>query len=221
MNTETAIAALQQHNSIRPIHPAVRRLFDPEVYSQIKDLAQMFAASTMVKPHFRGPKGSEGHANCFMALCMAVELGVDWLQALNQIHVVKGNVGFSGQLYIALANKRAPIRGRIMFEEAEGRCTAYATDRDTGARVEYSMSIEEIKNTEWYARNPIWKAQPKLMLRYRSAAYLVRTNFPEAMMGIQQTEELVDVHGTDHDEPISALNDKLQINHDEKPGELE
>lgn len=186
-----------------PMALGTNRLFHVEHFKTISSLSEMFARSTLVKPHFRGPRGSEGHSNTFIALSMAMEMDIPWLQALNHIHVVKGNVGFSGQLYLALANQRAPIKGRIMFKEKgtgdKLETTAWAIDKESGETVEYSMSIEEIKNTEWYSRNPLWKKQPKLMLRYRAGTYLVRTNFPEAMLGLQTQEELVDVYGPEED----------------------
>lgn len=201
------------------------RLFQADTMANLFKLAEVFSKSALVRPHFRGPKGSEGHANTFLALSMALELQIPWMQALTHINVVKGNVGFSGQLYIALANNRAPIKGRIMYDEGgEGKdmyCCAWAIDKDSGEKVEFKLSVGEIMETEWYKRNPLWRTQTKLMLRYRTAAYLVRTNFPEAMIGIQQSEELVDVYGTDNEFEEPTIKAKLEAEETQEEGEDE
>ena len=172
-----------------------------EVFARVSKVAEIFAGTNIVPQHFRGAKGSPGHANCFLAISMAMELGVSWLAALQNLHIVHGNIGFSGQFYVALANQRAPIKGRIAYREGgegdEQFCEAYAVDRRSNQELSYRMTIAEVKQTKWYARNPLWKEQAKLMLRYRTAAYLVRTNFPESMMGLHTVEELRDVHGSE------------------------
>jgi hypothetical protein len=176
------------------------RVFDPDTQDTIWRFASICSRSHLVKPHFRGPVNSEGHANCFMALSLAMELDIPWLQALNNIHIVKGNIGFSGQLYIAVANRRSPIKGRIMYEEGgkgdDMYCTAYAKDT-TGERCEYKLLLSDIKKLDCYRTNKNWQSITKLMLRYRAASYLVRTYFPEAMLGISTTEELEDTYGSE------------------------
>lgn len=211
--TLPALDALGRNTNLVSTVPGENRLFQMDTLGVISKIAEVFSKSNLVRPHFRGPKGSEGHANTFLALSMAMEMEIPWLQALNHIHVVKGNVGFSGQLYIALANKRAPIRGRIMYKESgEGEkmiCTAYAIEKETGEKLEYELKISDVLNTGWYKQNPLWKSQTKLMLRYRSAAYLVRTNFPDAMLGMQMSEELTDVHGDVSADSSERLQAKL------------
>ena len=41
-----------------------------------------------------------------------------------------------------------------------------------------------------------WKTMPEVMLKYRAAAFFARTECPEALMGVQTTDEIIDAEYT-------------------------
>lgn len=198
----------------KPQHIEAGRLFDTEKMRLASMLAEIFSRSSMVKEQFRGQKGSPGHANCFLALSMALELDIPWMAALTQLYVVRGNIGIPGQMLIALANRRAPIKGRIRYkEEGEGddlTVTAYVTDRETEEEVSYSLSLAEAKAAG--AKGDGWENQPKLRLRYRAATYLIRTTYPEVLLGLYGSDELEELSGAQRgvtaENITSELSDK-------------
>lgn len=200
--TERALQAMEQ-NGFYPVEKQqgqtveieAGRLFNLEKMKLVSMMAELFSKSSMVKEQFRGPKGSPGHANCFLALSMALELDIPWMTALTQIYCHKGNVGFPGQMLIALANKRAPIKGPIKYREKgkgeELEVTAYAIDRETGEEVSYPLSLKEARDAgaTWGTKGQ-WKDNARLRLRYRAATYLIRSNYPDAIFGLYSTDEL-------------------------------
>ena len=45
---------------------------------------------------------------------------------------------------------------------------------------------------EGWTSNPKWRNMPELMLAYRASAFFARVYCPEALMGVQTTEEIYD-----------------------------
>ena len=215
--TENALRSLEGvgFNPPQPEGPPVSvkagRLCHSEGLQMVSHLAQMFARSSLVPEQFRGAKGSAGHANCFLALSMALELDIPWMSAITQLYVVRGRVGIPGQMLIALANRRAPIKGSIRYrEKGEGddlSVTAFVVDRNTNEEASYRLTLSEAKAAG--ASGPGWDSQPKLRLRYRAATYLVRTHYPEVMMGLYDVDEIKDL---EKDEvSVAEVKEKLQI----------
>lgn len=165
---------------------------------EIYQIAQAFSMSNLVPEAYRGKPNSTGHANCFVALSMGFELGLPPMQALTHIVVVNGRPAVDGQLAIALANRRAPIVGPIRYDEGgkndEQFCVAWAVDKATKERVEYKITIADARAAGWLDKGMShWKKDPKIMLRYRAASYLIRTNYPDAILGLSTKEELEDI----------------------------
>jgi hypothetical protein len=51
------------------------------------------------------------------------------------------------------------------------------------------------KNEGWSTKSGSkWKTMPELMLRYRAAAFLIRTTAPEIGLGLYTTDELKDIN---------------------------
>lgn len=171
--------------------PAIQENYlNPNRYDQIGKLANVFAKSDLVPPHFRGKP-----ENCFIALQMAFRSQIDPMVALQNLYLIQGKPGMSAQLAIALANRSGLLKGPIRFEEAgsgEGyTVTAKATTRE-GYDIAAKVSMKMAKDEGW-TRNPKYQTMGDLMLRYRAATFLVRQHMPEVLLGMQTSEELTDV----------------------------
>ena len=181
---------------------------------EIYQIAGAFSMSNLVPEAYRGRKDTVGHANCFVALTMGFELGLPPMQALTHIVVVSGRPAVDGQLAIALANRRAPIVGPIRYDEG-GKddaqyCTAWAIDKATTDRVEYTITIKDVKDAGWWGKTASqWQKIPKLMLRYRSASYLVRSNYPDAILGLSTKEEMDDI--ASETSTAKAVTERLHV----------
>ena len=81
------------------------------------------------------------------------------------------------------------------------------------------------KDEGWYARNPKWKNIPQLMLRYRSASWLIRTVDPGCIMGLHTREEVEDTEYTEvvaeNAEQPSVEEQLSQAQEKEKQEEIE
>jgi hypothetical protein len=142
-----------------------------------------------------GPE--QAMANCYIALKMARTMGEDPLVVLQNIHVVNGKAGFASQYMIARANSSGVFKGRINWRVDRAdpnnmRVTAYAALADTGEIVEFTADMEMARAEQW-TKNPKYKTMPEVMLRYRSAAFLVRFYAPDVMLGYHTADEAEDV----------------------------
>ena len=159
-------------------------------------MAKMFSSSSLVPEHFRG---EQNIGNCAIALNMAQRLGADPLMVTQNLYVVYGNPGWSSKFLIAMFNQCGRYTS-IKYRETGKRGTdaqgiiAYATEKATGDLIEGpEVTIAIAKKEGWYdKKGSKWQTMPDQMLRYRAAAWMIRTTAPELSMGLQTTEEIND-----------------------------
>ena len=158
-------------------------------------IAKALMSSDIVPAHFRGNLG-----NVLIAMELSARTGSSILAVMQSIYIVHGNPGWSGQYCIAALNKSGKFAEPVHFEfqGTEGQddwgCRAVTVSK-TGQRIEGPLvTIALAKAEGWYTRQGSkWKTIPELMLRYRSAAWLAKTEAPEVLMGMQTVEELADI----------------------------
>lgn len=166
-------------------------------------IANMFSHSQsgLVPSNFKGDIGG-----CLIALNMANRMGADPMQVMQSLYIVHGKPSFSSAFLIACFNRCgrfSTIRYRMEGEKNTDTwgCTAYATELATGEVVEgVTVTIAMAKAEGWYSKKDRygnetskWQTMPELMLRYRSAAFLIRSVAPEIALGFQTTEEAIDI----------------------------
>lgn len=156
-------------------------------------LSKLYSQSQLVPKQFQGKP-----EDCCIALQMAIRLKCDPFMFMQSCYVVHGRPGLESKLAIALANKAGVFKDRIKFRlEGQGdkrSCTAYAHDADTGELCEQTVTMAMAKAEGWVGKpQSKWQTMPDLMLQYRAAMFLIRLSCPEVLMGMQSTEELIDV----------------------------
>lgn len=184
--------------------------------------ARMFAASPLVPDHLRKGTPEQAMANCYIALTLAEAMGEVPLIVMQNIHVVSGKAGFASQYMIARANSAGIFRGRIDWridrsDPANLSVTAFAILKDTGGEVSVTVDMKMAKAEGW-TKNPKYGTMPEVMLRYRSAAFLVRFYAPDVMLGYQTVEEVQDVvSATGPDLTAQPLTAATLLGHDPDP----
>lgn len=159
--------------------------------------ARLFSASPLIPQHLRQGGPEQALANCYIALKMAKTMGEDPLVVLQNIHVVSGKAGFASQYMIARANASGVFKGRINWKVDKSdpknlSVTAYATLAETEEVVEFTVDMAMAKAENW-TKNAKYNTMPEVMLRYRSAAFLIRFYAPDVMLGYHTSDEIEDV----------------------------
>lgn len=167
-------------------------LTDPKKFEQLQRAAGVYASSDLVPEHYRG---KEKLANVVIALQMSMRMGVDPMTFLQSSYIVHGKPGVEAKLAIALLNASGRIKGSIRYEmSADGKeCTAYAIDKASGETVQEKCTMAIADKEGWIKKaGSKWQTMPELMLKYRSAMFLIRLHYPEVILGMQSVEELHD-----------------------------
>lgn len=171
---------------------------ESERFGLMQREAKLFASSPLIPQHLRNGGPEQAMANCYIALKMARTMGEDPLVVLQNIHVVNGKAGFATQYMIARANSSGVFKGRINWrvdrsDASNLKVTAYATLADTEELVEFTCDMA-MAQAEGWTKNPKYKSMGEVMLRYRSAAFLVRFYAPDVMLGYHTADEVEDVY---------------------------
>jgi hypothetical protein len=166
-------------------------LWHVPTFEHAQRAAKLFAASALVPQHLRNKP-----ADVAIALMMSRRINEDPLILMQNMYSVHGSPGWNAQYMIARANRSEVFSSRINWRETgkgdKLEVTAYATLAESGEEVSASVSMEMAKAEGW-TKNPKYKSMPALMLRYRSATFLVRLFAPEIMLGLSTQDEIDDI----------------------------
>ena len=173
---------------------------DTARFNQLWRVAVAFSRTQLVPTHFQGHPD-----DCFVACQMAFRLKIDPLMFMQKSYIVHGRPGIEGQLKIALANKYGPFEGPIRWTfDTNGHppkwCTAYAVDKRTGDRCEYTLDWKTVQAEGWNkpGKNGFpskWETMPEKMFRYRSASWLIDLYCPDVVLGLATADELEESAG--------------------------
>lgn len=185
-------------------------LSNPSAFEHCYRIAQIFADSTIVPEAFQ-----KKPANVFVALQMAERLGLDAMAALQNIYIVKNRPCLSSQMLISLANMSGLIDGSIIFESngkpvPEMAVTAKAKLK-SGEVVSVCFCYRQAIDLG-VTNNMPWKAMPEQMCRYRAASMLVKSYFPQVILGLSAKEEIEDLDSVPPGQSLTAkLDESLLI----------
>lgn len=163
-------------------------------FKEIYDIGKMFASSKLV------PQAYQGQAmDCTIAVDMANRMGVSPMMVMQNLYVVKGKPSWSGQACIAMINasgKFKSIRHKYIGEEGTDSrgCYVEAVRSEDGEKVCGTKITIAMAKAEGWLSNPKWKNMPDQMLAYRASAFFARVYIPNALMGMQLADEVIDIN---------------------------
>ena len=164
---------------------------DTRKFELVQREAKLLAASTLVPKQYQG-----NIADVVVAMNLARRMNADPLMVMQSLHIIQGKPGWSAQFLIASFNACGKF-GAIYYEFSEDKteCTAKTVELATGREIAGPSVSMEMAKAEGWATKPgsKWKTMPQLMLRYRAAAFLIRTTAPEIGLGLYTTDELRDI----------------------------
>ena len=218
-----------ENKGIAPVSANVTPGFDSaEGFELLQRVAHVFCNSTIVPETFRG----QNHmGDAIIAVETAARMHLSPLLVMQNMYIVYGNPAFSSKFLISTFNMCGRFSS-IKYKETGKKgtptqgCIAYATEKATGDVIEGPEITLAMADAEgWRKTNGSkWKTMPEQMLRYRAAAFMIRTTAPEILMGFQTIDEVEDIHNAEQDarEEIrvnanSEVFEPKAIAHDETP----
>lgn len=168
-------------------------LMDVPKFEHMCRVGKMLALSPLFPQHLRGGSIEQGTANAVLVLNMANRLNEDPLSVAQNIYFVGGRPGWNTTYMIAKANQHGVFRDPIDWDiKGKGdtlSATAVGILSGTGKRVQVTCDMEMAKKEGW-TKNSKYQSIPEQMLRYRSAAFLIRLYCPEVMIGVPSAIEI-------------------------------
>ena len=73
------------------------------------------------------------------------------------------------------------------------KCYCTATRVSDGKNIKGSTVSIAMAKAEGWTRNTKWKTMPEQMLKYRAATFFGRQYIPDLLLGVQTSEEVVDI----------------------------
>ena len=164
---------------------------DTRKFELLQREAKLLSASSLVPKQYQG-----NIADVVVAMNMARRMNADPLMVMQSLHIIHGKPGWSAQFLIASFNACGKF-GAVYYEFSDDKseCTAKTVEIATGREIAGpTVSLEMAKAEGWATKTGSkWKTMPELMLRYRAAAFLIRTTAPEIGLGLYTTDELRDI----------------------------
>ena len=179
--------------------PSLPGFQSAEGFELLQRQAKMFCGSSLVPQQFQG---EQNFGNAIIALEMAQRMNASPLMVMQNLYIVYGNPGWSSKFLIATFNQCGRFEA-IKYKETGKKGTdsqgiiAYTREKGSDEIIQGpEVTILIAKQEGWYDKKASkWKTMPDQMLRYRAAAWLIRTTAPEISMGLQTTDEIIDVEG--------------------------
>lgn len=135
--------------------------------------------------------------DCAVAIDMALRVGLHPLMVMQNMYVVQGKPSWSGQACIALMrNNYKDVKKHFVGNPDTDDWGCYYTAVDSnGEEIKGStVTIKMAKKEGWYGKSGSkWQSMPEQMLTYRAAAFFVRANCPEILMGCSVEGEPEDI----------------------------
>jgi hypothetical protein len=187
--TELAVLETEKINSL----PAIQNVFQSkEAFEQLTRFAVMLSKASIVPDSYQGKP-----ENCFIALDMANRMKLSPLVVMQNLFVIKGKPGWSGQackMLVENCSKFTDIKHVYTGEKGTPSygCYLQGTRISDGECIHGPEVTIEMATKEGWMSNAKWKNLPDLMLAYRASAFFARVHVPESLMGLHLVEEIED-----------------------------
>jgi hypothetical protein len=182
-------------------------LFEPQTYAEAQKLAELLAASDMVPKDFRGKPG-----NVLIALQLGREIGLQWLQALQNITVINGRPCVWGDALLAIVKASGQMEDfDERYDAGKGGEDEYAAVCMTKRRGEKRevvrrFSVKDAKRAGLWGKDSPWKTHPQRMLQMKARNFCLRDVYPDILKGLtirEVAEEIVEVESSVR-EPVAT-----------------
>tara|TARA_B100000161_G_scaffold10092_1_gene6265 strand:+ start:3647 stop:4258 length:612 start_codon:yes stop_codon:yes gene_type:complete len=159
--------------------------------------AKSLCESDLVPKSYQGQKGLP---NCLVALEMSKRMNLSPLTVMQNLNIIHGRPTWSAQFISSQIMGCGRFENFDYLVKGEGetlqvQCVAKRVeDQKIVKGTEVSMKMARL---EGWTKNPKYSSMPELMLRNRAATFFGRQYIPDLLLGVQTSEEVVDIQPLD------------------------
>ena len=176
-------------NQIAHIKPSKTGFaIQPQNMQEAMQFATMMAGSNLA------PKGYKNNPeDTLVAMMMGAEVGLNPMQALQNIAVINGRPSIWGDAMLALVQNH-PRFSSISETFDESAMTATCTvQRKGGDKHTVTFSQQDAQAAGLWGKPGPWQQYPKRMIKLRARGFALRDQFADALLGLISAEEAQDM----------------------------
>lgn len=186
----TEIATVQEPK-LAPVSSGIWS--DQQSFELAQRMGRLLAMSEIAPQSYKGKV-----ADCVIAIDIANRMGLSPLTVMQSSQVVNGNFSWKGTACKAMIDACGKYTSTRYVEVGERGTDSWGyyletTDKQGNIVKGVTVDIAMAKADGWYNRNPKWKSMTELMLKYRAAAFFMRTECAGLSMGFLTSEEIADI----------------------------
>lgn len=174
---------------LQPQQPAaalVPASLQPRTLEEAMKFARVLSQSDIIPKDYVGKE-----ANVLVAVQWGMELGLQPLQAMQNIAVINGRPSLWGDSVIALV-RSSPLCEWIKEEPVDNgwRCTTKRRGEEPQSR---TFTKADAETAKLLSKDGPWKNYPQRMLQMRARAWCLRDVYPDVLRGMPIAEEVMDI----------------------------
>ena len=181
----------------------------PQSLDEAMRFADILAKSSIVPKDFSGNPG-----NILVAIQWGMELGLQPMQAMQNIAVINGRPALWGDAVIALV-RSSPLC-EYVYETDDGSTATCRVKRRGEDEQVSTFSTEDAAAAGLGSKSGPWTQYPKRMRQMRARAFALRDVFPDVLRGMPVAEEVQDMVATERDMG-QANPQRPAVGHNPKP----
>lgn len=157
----------------------------PQSLDEAIRFAEILSKSDIVPKDFKGNSG-----NILVAIQWGLELGLQPMQAMQNIAVINGRPSLWGDAVIGIV-RGSPLCEHI-YETDDGETAICRVKRRGEEEQVRTFSMTDAKAAGLSGKQGPWSQYPKRMRQMRARAFALRDVFPDVLRGMPVAEELMD-----------------------------
>ena len=160
--------------------------------------AKSLCESDLVPTSYQGQKGL---SNCLVALEMSKRMNLSPLTVMQNLNVIHGKPSWSSHFISSqiIACGRFKNFDYIVTGKDDTlsvQCQAIRLE-DNKLVKGTAVSMKMAQKEGWTRKNPKYQSMPEIMLRARAATFFGRQYIPDLLLGVQTSEEVIDIQPID------------------------
>jgi hypothetical protein len=164
----------------------------PQNMTEAMEFSKILATSNMVPAAYKGKP-----QDILVAIGWGYEVGLQPMQALQNIAVINGKPSVYGDAALALVKADSRCAGVKEWIEGEGddmtaHCLVKRRYNEDMEETVATFSVMDAKQARLWGKQGPWQQYPKRMLAMRARGFAIRDAFPDAMKGMITAEEAQD-----------------------------
>lgn len=172
----------------------------PQSLDEALRFAEVLAESSIIPKDFAKNPG-----NILVAIQWGMELGLQPMQAMQNIAVINGRPALWGDAVIALV-RSSPLC-EYVYETIDGDVATCRVKRRGEEEQLRTFSLADAKAAGLIGKQGPWTQYPRRMLQLRARAFALRDVFPDVLRGMPVAEEVMDMP---KERDITPLSPKLE-----------